>query len=65
MDVAEPACGNGDVLSRYLDMVVDLGPLAVQAFPVPGSDVLGEVSPDLPGRHEAAGCPHTGVGSPV
>jgi|688.fasta_scaffold1291924_2 hypothetical protein len=54
MDVAEMARGNGYVLRRYLDAAVYLGPLAVQARPCPGGDIIGEAFPYIPGVDEAA-----------
>jgi hypothetical protein len=39
MDVAETACWNWDVLRWYLDVAVDLGPLAAQAGFSPGCDI--------------------------
>jgi hypothetical protein len=41
MDVAETAGGDGNVLCWYLDMPVDFGSLAVQAFPGPSGDIFG------------------------
>jgi hypothetical protein len=39
VDVAEAACRNRDVLRKYLDMAVNLGPLAAQAGLCPGRDI--------------------------
>jgi hypothetical protein len=45
VDVDEPLCGYLYVLWWYLDMAVDLGPLAVQAGSHPGGDIIGESLP--------------------
>jgi hypothetical protein len=41
MDVAEMTGGYRDVLLWYLDVAVDLGPLAAQAGLRPGHDICG------------------------
>ncbi len=65
MDVAETAGGYRDVLRGYLNMAVDLGPLAAQAGLRPGGDICGETFPYIPGGDEAAGRPPTRVGGPM
>jgi hypothetical protein len=65
VDVTKTAPGHRYVLRRYLDVVVYLGPLAVQAFSRPGSDIRGQSFPYLPGGDEAADCLYSRVGSPV
>jgi hypothetical protein len=67
VDVAERACGDRDVLWRYLDMAMYFGRLAVQASPSPGSYVSGQSFPYIPEGDEAVGCPHArvGVGGPM
>ncbi len=39
VDVAETACWYRDVLQKYLDVAVELGPLAAQAGFCPGCDI--------------------------
>ena len=39
VNVAEAACGHWDVLRKYLNVAVDLGPLAAQAGFCPGCDI--------------------------
>jgi hypothetical protein len=65
VDEAETVGGYRDVLQRYLDMAVDLGPLAVQAGLCPGCDIYGETFPNIPGGDYAAGRPPAGVSGPV
>ncbi len=65
MDVAETAGGYRDVLLRYLDVGVDLGPLAVQEGLRPGCDICGETLPNIPGGDKAAGHPPAGVSGPL
>jgi hypothetical protein len=58
MDVAEMSLGNRYVLRGYLDVAVYLGPLAVKAGPHPGSEIIGESFPYMPGGDEVAGGTH-------
>jgi hypothetical protein len=60
VDVAETVHGYRYVLSQDLYVAVELGPLAVQAGPRPGSDIIGDTFYTY---LEAAGSPHTWVGS--
>ncbi len=65
MNVAETAEGYRNVLRGYLNMAVDLGPLAAQAGLCPGGDICGETFPFVPGGDEAASRPPARVGGPV
>ncbi len=65
MNVAETAGGYRNVLRGYLNMAVDLGPLAAQAGLPPGSDICGETFPYIPGGDEAEGRPPARVAGPV
>ncbi len=68
MDVPVTAREYQYVLQRYLYVAVDLGslgPLAVQAGPRPGGDIIGESFPYVPGDNEAAGGPDMWVSSGV
>jgi hypothetical protein len=51
--VAEPQCGHWYVFWRYLYIAIDLGPLAVQEGPCPGSNLVRESLPDKPGEEDA------------
>ena len=53
------------MLRKYLNVAVDLGPLAAQAGLRPGGDICGETLPNIPGGDEAAGHPPARMGGPV
>jgi hypothetical protein len=53
------------MLWRYLDVAVDLGPLAAKAGLRPGCDICGEALPNIPGGDEVAGRSPARVGGLV
>ncbi len=63
---ANPPLMDGNGLLQQAGVVVDLAPLAVQAWFCPASDVVGEAAPDKPRRNKAPrGQPPSRVGNAV
>ena len=58
MDVGEGALGDSDGQRWQSDVAMSLGSLARETRLTPGSDVPGEVGPDVAGRNKAAGSPN-------
>ncbi len=55
MKVRKTSLWDGDWLELQVRVEMDLGLLAVEAGPRPGSDVAGQSSPDKPRRYHAPG----------
>jgi hypothetical protein len=56
VEVRKTALRDRDWLQRQAGVAVNLGLLAVEAGTRPGGDIIGEFSPDKPGRHQTLGC---------
>ena len=65
MDVDETAVREGNGGGPEMDMTVNLGALAGEAFTRSGSNVLGEGLPEKTGGDKAAGCAAARMGDNV